>query len=69
MEHENGTLAAHRVEWIGVSCTEVVRSVFSQSYHEFQAKEDRRRMGLDRDALLPITEHDQRKVRVPGVFT
>lgn len=25
-------------------------------------------MGLDRDALLPITEHDQRKVRVPGVF-
>lgn len=38
MEHESGTLAAHRVEWIGVSCAEVVRSVFSLCFREFHAK-------------------------------
>ncbi|KAL5485078.1 SPO11 [Sanghuangporus weigelae] len=43
MRHENDSLAAERLEWIGVSASEALR------------------MGLDRDALLPISVHDQRK--------
>ncbi|KAL5507149.1 SPO11 [Sanghuangporus vaninii] len=43
MYHENDSLAAERLEWIGVSASEALG------------------MGLDRDALLPISAHDQRK--------
>ncbi|EJD03135.1 topoisomerase acting in meiosis [Fomitiporia mediterranea MF3/22] len=43
MQHENESLAAERVEWIGVSAGEALS------------------LGVDRDAFLPITVHDQRK--------
>ncbi|OCB86858.1 topoisomerase acting in meiosis [Sanghuangporus baumii] len=43
MYHENDSLAAERLEWIGVSASEALG------------------MGLDRDELLPISAHDQRK--------
>ncbi|PAV18857.1 topoisomerase acting in meiosis [Pyrrhoderma noxium] len=43
MRHESESLAAERVEWIGVSASEVLS------------------LGVDKDELLPISIHDQRK--------
>lgn len=65
MAHERDTLAASRVKWIGVMASELSESVDTLMIPTWKLIYvlvwDR--LCIEKDALLPITKHDQKKVR------
>lgn len=65
MAHERDTLAASRVKWIGVMASELSESVLPRftAASRCSCMGLRARLCIDKDALLPITKHDQKKVR------
>ena len=62
LKHEQDKLAAGRVEWVGVWASELAECVFvcfsrSMTYRMLAC-----RLNIDKDALIPISRHDEKKV-------
>lgn len=63
MSHEQDSLVAPRIAWAGVrseDIAEYVRSYFTDTMNDAVVFN---RLDIDRSTLIPITKHDQKKVR------
>ncbi|KAF9522650.1 Spo11/DNA topoisomerase VI subunit A [Crepidotus variabilis] len=54
MQHENGKLATRRIKWLGLWASEI-----SNRVEYFLCS-----LGVDRDRLIPITKHDEKKAKM-----
>ena len=64
LSHENSKLAASRLKWLGVWSTELSRFVHIPAHKGFVSLLTRTcSLGIDKDALIPITTQDEKKVR------
>lgn len=66
MKHENDRLAAGgKIVWIGVWASEFPRCVYCIGLGRLpRNKRVKRRLGIDKDKLLPISKGDEKKVIV-----
>lgn len=68
LRHENEKLAAGRVEWLGIWASELAESVYRCCAHCSSFSFVPERLNIDRDALIPITEHDEKKASKYSFF-
>lgn len=61
MAHEE-RLIARRVRWAGVMVSELSRCVRVDALSVTECAYYGSRLGIEKDDLLPITEHDEKKV-------
>lgn len=65
MRHESERLAAGRIEWVGIWASELTRCVPpSDSFSGAIMTRVASSLGVDRDAMIPITPYDEKKVRI-----
>ncbi len=68
MRHQNEYLAAARLQWLGLWASElaayVLLSLNSALFRPADTFVYPHSLGIGKDALLPITKHDEKKVSI-----